>query len=89
VPQQQRARLPRRVPAAEGRGRLRRLRGALYQRSDDTEDAVRTRLEEYHSKTEPIIDYYKQQGLVQTISALGKVGEVTQRAMDALRRDAA
>jgi adenylate kinase len=63
--------------------------GALYQRSDDTEDAVRTRLEEYHSKTEPIIDYYKQQGLVQTISALGKVGEVTQRAMGALRRDAA
>lgn len=61
--------------------------GELYQRSDDTEDAVRTRLEEYHSKTEPIIDYYKQQGLVQTISALGKVGEVTRRAMDALRRE--
>jgi adenylate kinase len=63
--------------------------GELYQRSDDTEEAVRTRLEEYHSKTEPIIDYYKQQGLVQTISALGKVAEVTQRAMEALRREAA
>lgn len=72
-------------PAAEGVCDV--CGGELYQRSDDTEDAVRTRLEEYHSKTEPIIDYYKQQGLVQTIPALGKVGEVTQRAMDALRRD--
>ncbi|MFG1808809.1 adenylate kinase [Streptomyces sp. NPDC049040] len=61
--------------------------GELYQRSDDTEEAVRIRLEEYHSKTEPIIDYYKQQGLVQTIPALGKVAEVTRRAMDALRRE--
>jgi adenylate kinase len=59
--------------------------GELYQRSDDTAEKVRVRLEEYHSKTEPIIDYYKQQGLVQTISALGKVSEVTTRAMEALR----
>ncbi|MEU1619166.1 adenylate kinase [Streptomyces sp. NPDC008238] len=59
--------------------------GELYQRSDDTEEKVRVRLEEYHSKTEPIIDYYKQQGLVRTISALGKVTEVTKRAMDALQ----
>ncbi|MCX4748495.1 adenylate kinase [Kitasatospora sp. NBC_01287] len=58
--------------------------GELYQRSDDTEESVRVRLEEYHSKTEPIIDYYRQQGLVTTISALGKVDEVTQRAVDAL-----
>ncbi|MGF1426371.1 adenylate kinase [Kitasatospora sp. LaBMicrA B282] len=59
--------------------------GELYQRSDDTEDSVRVRLEEYHSKTEPIIGYYRQQGLVTTISALGKVDEVTQRAVEALR----
>ncbi|WP_035848189.1 adenylate kinase [Kitasatospora azatica] len=61
--------------------------GELYQRSDDTEESVRVRLEEYHSKTEPIIDYYVQQGLVTTIPALGKVDEVTQRAIDALERD--
>jgi adenylate kinase len=59
--------------------------GELYQRSDDTEEAVRTRLEVYHAETEPIIDYYRQQDLVTTISALGKVDEVTQRAVDALR----
>ncbi|MCQ8192029.1 MULTISPECIES: adenylate kinase [Streptomyces] len=63
--------------------------GELYQREDDSEETVRDRLEVYHSQTEPIIDYYKAQGLVVTISALGKVSEVTQRAMDALAAKAA
>ncbi|HEY5832802.1 adenylate kinase [Streptomyces sp.] len=61
--------------------------GELYQRVDDAEDKVRNRLEVYHRETEPIIDYYKQQNLVATISALGPVAEVTKRAMDALRRE--
>jgi adenylate kinase len=50
---------------------------------------VRTRLEVYHTQTEPIIDYYKAQGLVVTISALGKVEDVTGRAMKALQRQEA
>ncbi|MER7395860.1 adenylate kinase [Streptomyces sp. NPDC000151] len=63
--------------------------GELYQREDDREDTVRKRLEVYHTETEPIIDYYKAQDLVVTIPALGKVEEVTQRAMAALERQAA
>jgi adenylate kinase len=58
--------------------------GELYQREDDSEETVRKRLATYHSETEPIIDYYKGQGLVTTISALGEVTEVTDRAMRAL-----
>lgn len=61
--------------------------GELYQRDDDSEQTVRKRLEVYHTQTEPIIDYYKAQGLVVTISALGKVEDVTARAMEALKRD--
>ncbi|MCG7202773.1 adenylate kinase [Streptomyces arenae] len=61
--------------------------GELYQRDDDSEDTVRTRLEVYHTQTEPIIDYYKAQGLVRTISSLGPVDEVTTRALHALKRD--
>ena len=60
--------------------------GELYQRDDDSEETVRKRLEVYHTQTEPIIDYYKDQGLVVTISALGKVAEVTERAMEALKK---
>ncbi|AEW95976.1 MULTISPECIES: adenylate kinase [Streptomycetaceae] len=63
--------------------------GELYQRDDDSEDTVRKRLEVYHSETEPIIDFYKAQELVVTISALGTVEEVTRRAMEALGRPAA
>ncbi|NED06872.1 adenylate kinase, partial [Streptomyces sp. SID6648] len=38
-------------------------------------------------QTEPIIDYYKSQGLVATIAATGPVDEVTRRALEALKRD--
>lgn len=64
--------------------------GELYQREDDREETVRKRLAVYHEETEPIIDYYRAQGLVVTISALGTVPQVTQRAMAALpqQRDA-
>ncbi|MEV8530322.1 adenylate kinase [Streptomyces sp. NPDC051211] len=60
--------------------------GELYQRGDDSEETVRRRLEVYHTQTEPIIDYYKAQGLLVTISALGKVDDVTRRAMEALKK---
>ncbi|MFC8171950.1 adenylate kinase [Streptomyces sp. NPDC057242] len=60
--------------------------GELYQRDDDSEETVRRRLEVYHTQTEPIIDYYRAQNLVVTISALGKVDEVTAKAMDALKK---
>ena len=61
--------------------------GELYQRDDDSEETVRTRLEVYHTQTEPIIDYYKAQGLVVTIEAMGPVDEVTGRALAALKRE--
>ncbi|MFD3869772.1 adenylate kinase [Streptomyces sp. NPDC058623] len=60
--------------------------GELYQRDDDSEATVRNRLEVYHTQTEPIIDYYKAQGLLVTIPALGEVADVTKRAMDALQK---
>ncbi|MFF1507739.1 adenylate kinase [Streptomyces sp. NPDC058326] len=60
--------------------------GELYQRPDDSEETVRKRLEVYHTQTEPIIDYYRAQNLVVTIQALGKVDEVTAKAMAALKK---
>ncbi|WP_019329626.1 adenylate kinase [Streptomyces sp. TOR3209] len=69
-------------PAAEGVCDV--CGGELYQRDDDSEATVRRRLEVYHTQTEPIIDYYRAQGLVTTVSAMGKVADVTKRAMAAL-----
>jgi len=58
--------------------------GELYQRSDDAEDVVRTRLEVYAAETAPIIGYYREQGAVTTIDATGKVNVITQRAFAAV-----
>jgi adenylate kinase len=58
--------------------------GELYQRDDDREETVRKRLAIYYEETEPIIGYYREQGLVSTIPALAAVPEVTRRALDAL-----
>lgn len=62
--------------------------GELYQRVDDKEETVRKRLEVYHRETEPIIDHYRDQDLVVTLSALGQVADVTERAMAALKKSA-
>ena len=38
--------------------------GALVARQDDTEEAVRSRLADYHGKTQPVIELFGQKGLV-------------------------
>lgn len=38
-------------------------------RSDDTEEAIKKRLDTFNKKTLPIVDYYKKQGLVLSVDA--------------------
>jgi len=38
--------------------------GELYQRDDDKEDVVRERLEVYKKQTQPLIDFYRKQGIL-------------------------
>lgn len=59
--------------------------GELYQRDDDNEETVRRRLEVYAEQTAPIIGYYRHQGLLISISAMGEISEITDRAVCALR----
>jgi adenylate kinase len=42
--------------------------GRLVQRDDDKEEAIRKRLKEYEEKTKPLIDYYKNKGILLNIS---------------------
>ncbi|MFP4560274.1 MAG: adenylate kinase [Thiohalorhabdus sp.] len=37
--------------------------GELYQREDDQEATVRSRLEVFAERTQPLVDYYRQQGI--------------------------
>jgi len=41
--------------------------GELYQRSDDTAEKVMVRLQEFHSKTEEVLTYYRNKGRVRTV----------------------
>jgi adenylate kinase len=49
-------------PKLEGMCELDNTR--LYQREDDKPETIRKRLATYHEKTEPLIDYYEQRGLL-------------------------
>ena len=41
--------------------------GDIYQRDDDTEDAVANRLSIYHQETAPVLEFYRQRGLLADI----------------------
>ena len=43
--------------------------GELYQRSDDTYEALRVRLDSYHNETQAAVDYFRDRGLVYDIDA--------------------
>ncbi|MFQ5860068.1 MAG: adenylate kinase [Dehalococcoidia bacterium] len=58
--------------------------GELYQREDDTPEAVSKRLEVYHTQTAPLVDYYQQQGKLVEVDGLGTVEEVHARLSKAL-----
>ncbi|XQE80570.1 nucleoside monophosphate kinase [Streptomyces microflavus] len=56
----------------------------IYLRDDDSEDTIRLRLEVHSHTSAPVIDFYREFGVVSTISGLGAVHDVTERAIRAL-----
>ena len=62
-----------------------RCGGELSQRADDAESAVAHRLEVYAKQTAPLLDYYRQRGILTTVPAEGKVDEVTSAIRQGLR----
>ncbi len=59
-------------------------RAQVEGRTDDTEDVVRRRQEVYAEQTEPLIDVYRQRGILVEVDGMGEVDEVTRRIFDAL-----
>ena len=59
-------------------------RAATEGRADDTEDVVRRRQEVYHDQTAPLIDVYRDRGLMIEVDGMGEVDEVSKRVLDAL-----
>ena len=59
-------------------------RAQVEGRADDTEDVIRRRQEVYLEQTEPLIEVYKQRGIVVEIDGMGEVDDVTARIFEAL-----
>lgn len=51
----------------------------LYQRDDDNEATVRSRLATYNQATKPLIDYYQAKGLLRPIAGVGSIDEIFQK----------
>lgn len=54
-------------------------RAAISNRSDDTEEVIRHRIEEYDLKTRPVLDYYRVSGLLVTVDGSGEISETNGR----------
>jgi adenylate kinase len=61
--------------------------GTLVRRKDDEPDAIRNRLAVYKRQTEPVIDWYRNDGArLVSIDAVGSTTDVLNRAVSALNR---
>ena len=52
------------------------LRGQQSGRADDNEETIKKRLVVYHSQTQPLIEWYKQEGLHHHIDGLGELDRI-------------
>jgi adenylate kinase len=58
--------------------------GELFQRDDDLPETIRRRLEVYNEQTAPLVSFYRDMGLLRSVTAQGTVDDVTQRAIASL-----
>jgi adenylate kinase len=58
--------------------------GDIYQREDDKAEVIARRLEVYQEQTAPIISFYRNEGLLISVGALGSVEDITANAISAL-----
>jgi adenylate kinase len=53
--------------------------GELYQRDDDREETVRTRLQVYARQTAPLLDYYRGRNLLATVDGEGDIEAIREQ----------
>lgn len=50
--------------------------GELFQRDDDKEATIKKRLEVYTAQTEPLMGYYRNKGILKSVSGTGSIDEI-------------
>ncbi len=58
-------------------GKCDKCEASLYQRDDDREETVRNRLDVYRSQTEPLIEYYREKGILKDIDGNRSIDEIS------------
>lgn len=53
-------------------------------RTDDSPEKVKNRLSVYRNETQPVLDYYKKQNLVEEIDGVGSIDEIFERIVATL-----
>jgi adenylate kinase len=69
-------------------GQCDKCSGELYQRSDDTEEKVGTRLDEYSNKTAPLLEYYLNKNMLRQVNGEQDIDTVTAEISSLLRGQA-
>lgn len=57
----------------------------LTQRKDDTKEVAQARFDTYFHETAPLIDYYKNKGVLKSIDANGTIDEVWNRLLEVIK----
>ncbi len=57
--------------------------GVLGQRDDDNPATIKARLKTFHAQIEPLLDYYRQRGLLATVQGEGAPVDISQRTIAA------
>ena len=57
------------VSTLNGQTKCAKCGGELYQRADDNPETVKARLDTYNTQTAPLIDYYKAQGKLKSVTS--------------------
>jgi adenylate kinase len=59
-------------------------RAQIEQRADDNESTIRNRMRVYRDQTEPLIAFYRRQGILRSLDGVGTIEEVEARIQEAL-----
>lgn len=56
----------------------------LVLRDDDKPETVKKRLEVYHDQTQPLIDYYREKGILYTVDGTGEIDKIHEEIIHVL-----
>ena len=66
-------------------GKCDRCGGDIYQRDDDNAEAVQKRLGVFFKETEPLVQFYRETGILREVDGVGTVDGVGAMLLDAVR----